>query len=133
MSREGHSASAQAMARRLLERDVKNELDVDALGVAMQRAVDRVVRDLTGVVGRDGLDALLDRAIDRARREHPAVERMRRDDGAGVPLDVAAAIETHGADAARAGLEAVLAALVDILTALIGADMTRNLLHGNDS
>src|SRR5579885_1173701 len=109
-SRDGTSASARALARRLLERDVRGEFNADALGAALQRAAERVVADLDGAVGADGLDALLDRAIDRIHRTHPAVESLRRDAGAGRPLDVAAAIETHGTEAARAGLEAVLAA-----------------------
>ena len=58
---------------------------------------------------------------------------MRRPDGPGVRLDVGAAIEAHGARATYAGLEALFTALVDTLSALIGADMTRNLLQLGDS
>ncbi|HXT17471.1 MAG TPA: hypothetical protein VN706_17655 [Gemmatimonadaceae bacterium] len=134
MSRDGGSVNAKAVARRLVERGADGEVQAEALGAAMQRAAGQVVDDLRSVVGADGLDALLDRAIARAQHEHPAVASMRRaDDSAGIPLNVMPAIEAHGAAAARAGLEAVLAALVDILTALIGADMVRNLLHADDS
>lgn len=133
MSRDGGIVKAPALARRLLERDVGSDLEPGALGEAMQRAVARIVDDLEAAVGADGLDALLDRAIARAQHDHPVVASMRRADHASMPLDVRPVIEAHGAAAARAGLEAIVAALVDILTALIGADMVRNLLHVDDS
>jgi hypothetical protein len=133
MTRDSCPGSARELARRLLDRDVKGDLQADALHAAMQRAAGRALDDLKGAVGADGLDALLDRAIRRAKGEHPAVASMRHADDAGTPLDVMRVIETHGAAAARAGLEAILASLVDILTALIGADMVRNLLHADDS
>jgi hypothetical protein len=133
MSHDRASADAPALARWLVEREMDGDLEPGAVGVAMQRAAGRIVDDLTRAVGADGLHALLDRAIARATAEHPVVSSMRRVDNASTPLDVTPVIEAHGADAARAGLEAVLAALIDILTALIGADMVRNLLHAVDS
>jgi hypothetical protein len=121
------------MARRLLDRETNGELNADAAGAAMQRAAGRVFEDLASAVGPDGVAALVARAVATMQNEHPAIASMRRTDGAAAHLDVAAAIEAHGPEAARAGVEAVLAALIDILSALIGADMTRHLLHDNDS
>lgn len=133
MPHDPGSPEAPALARWLVEREVDGDLDPGAVGAAMQRAAGRIVDDLTRAVGADGLHALLDRAIARATHDYPIVASMRRVDDAVTPLDVTPVIEAHGADAARAGLEAVLTALVDILTALIGADMVRNLLHAADS
>jgi hypothetical protein len=133
MSGPDDAAIGRAVARRLLERESDGTLEGEAAAAAMERACTRVFDDLRSAVGADGLEALLLRVVARTQGEHPALASMRRSDGAGMPLDVRAAIKTHGLEAARAGLEAVLAGLVDILTALIGADMTRNLLHDNNS
>jgi hypothetical protein len=132
MSVDRDLTSARAIIRRLLERETHGDSDAGTGAAMMQRAAERVFDDLKGAVGTDGLDALLGRAISRTEREHPAVTTMRRADDV-CPLNVAAAVEAHGVDAARAALEAVLAALVDILAALIGADMTRSLLHDQES
>lgn len=132
MSSSRGDANARAMARRLLERETRGVTEQRALGAAMQRAIDRVSHDLRAAFGTDGFDALLARAINHTEREHPIVGSMRRADGAEIQLDVAGAIGTSGTDAARAGLETVLAALLEILADLIGADMTRNLLHDDD-
>ena len=136
MSRSRDLASARGMAQRLLKRealDTLDTLDTTSAGGALERAVGRVFDDLTGAVGADGIDALLDRAIRQTEKDHPAVAAMRRMDGAGTRLDIRAAIEAHGTHATHAGLEALFTALVDTLSALIGADMTRNLLHLGDS
>jgi hypothetical protein len=47
-------------------------------------------------------------------------------------LDVIGGVDTHGVAAVSAALESVLAALVDMLSDLIGADMVRNLLDQDD-
>jgi len=127
------ATNARSLARELMDREVNGELDAEALSAAIQRAVGRILGDLEGAVGADGLDALLDRAMAQAQRGHPVVASIGRAADAGMPLNIVTAIEMHGADAARAAVETVLAALVDILTALIGADMVRNLLHADDS
>jgi hypothetical protein len=121
------------MAQRLLKREALDTIDTIAAGGALERAVGRVFDDLTGAVGADGIDALLERAIRQTEKDHPAVAAMRRMDGAGTRLDIRAAIEAHGMHATHAGLEALFTALVDTLSALIGADMTRYLLHLGDS
>ena len=133
MSRSRDLAGARGVARRLLAREALDTPAATASGEAMQRAVGRVFDDLRDAVGADGIDALLDRAIRETAKEHPAVAAMRRPDGPGVRLDVGAAIEAHGARATYSGLEALFTALVDTLSALIGADMTRNLLQLGDS
>ena len=133
MSRSRDLADAREVARQLLERETAGTLGATPSGEAMQRAVSRAFDDLTGAVGADGIDALLDRAIRQTATEHPVVALMHRPDGAAMRLDIGAAVNAHGAQQAYAGLEAVFTALVDTLSALIGADMTRNLLHLDDS
>jgi hypothetical protein len=46
----------------------------------------------------------------------------------GIDLDIAAAVEAHGVRAVGASLESLIAALVDILSDLIGEDMAKTLL-----
>jgi hypothetical protein len=58
---------------------------------------------------------------------------IRRSDAAGIRLDVVPAVDGHGVATVRAALEALFAALVDILSDLIGTDMVRNLLIYDDS
>jgi hypothetical protein len=50
----------------------------------------------------------------------------------GIRLDVITAVEGHGAVSAGAAVEALLAAIVELLSDLIGADMVRNLLNQDD-
>ena len=47
-------------------------------------------------------------------------------------MDVITAVEGHGAVSAGAAVEALLVAIVEILSDLVGADMVRNLLNQDD-
>jgi hypothetical protein len=99
----------------------------------MQQAYTRVSETLRRSVGEDGYNALLSRALARTESEKTLLKEIRRNDAAGIHLDVAAAVDGHGAATVAAALESLLAALVEILSDLIGADMVRNLLDHNDS
>ena len=119
---------ARELACHLLENETVDTTEVAVLGAAMQRACVGVSERLRRSIGDDGYRALLARAIARAENDRPVLKRIRRDDPAGIHLDVASAVEDHGATIVRAGLESLLAALVEILSDLIGADMVRSLL-----
>ena len=116
------------MARHLLERETAGVTGEAAVGAAMQRAYGRVSENLSRSVGEDGYTALLARALTRAQPEHPVWQHIRGGDAGPIHLDVAAGVSGHGAKAVDRALEALFAALVDILSDLIGADMVRNLL-----
>lgn len=103
-------------------------MDDPATGQAMQRAFSRVSDNLRRTVGEDGYRALLGRAIAQMGSNQP-VWTSTRYAGFGIELDVVAATERHGAAAVGAALESLVAALLDILSDLIGADMARNLLN----
>ena len=122
------SALAREMARHLLERETAGATDAPALGAAMQRACVRVAERLQESVGHDGYSALLSRAFDSAQSDQPVLTDIRRIEAGGVELDVVAGVEGHGAAAVGAALETLFAAIVDILTDLIGLDMVRALL-----
>jgi hypothetical protein len=127
------SAAACELARQLLDRETVGITNPDLLGAAMQQAWMRVSENLRQSVGDDGFHALSSRALARAEADQPLLRHMRRSDSAGVHLEVIAAAEVHGVVAVSAALESLLAALVDILSDLIGADMVRNLLNYDDA
>jgi len=126
------SPAAREMARQLLERERGRATEAAGLGATMQRASTRVANNLRSSVGEDGYSALLVRALARTQSDHPALKDMRRTDPTGIHLDIVGCVEAHGAAAVGAALESLLAALVDILSDLIGADMVRSLLDHDD-
>jgi hypothetical protein len=127
------SPAARELARHLLERETAGATEAAKLGAAMQRAYARVSETLRRSVGEDGYSALLSRALARTESEQALLKEIRRNDAAGIHLDVAAAVEGHGPATVAAALESLLTALVEILSDLIGADMVRNLLDHDDS
>ena len=81
-------------------------------------------------MGVDGSTALLARALARTEVDHPVLKTVTHLNGNGISLDgVSASIDAHGVAAVTAGVEALLAALVDVLSRLIGEDMTARLLE----
>lgn len=126
------SPVAREMARQLLDRESGGATKAAGLGATMQQTYTRVADNLRHAVGEDGYSALLVRALARSQSDHPVLEDMRRTEPAGIHLDVVGCVEVHGAAAVGAALESLLAALVDILSDLIGADMVRSLLDDDD-
>ena len=81
-------------------------------------------------MGDDGSTALLARALARTEAKHPALTTARRISRGGITLDnVAEATETHGAAAMTAAVEALFAALVEVLGNLIGEDMAVRIME----
>jgi hypothetical protein len=125
------SPASLQIARRLLTREVApaNERDPAKAGVALQRTFVRVSENLRDSIGEDGSTALLARALASTEAEHPALKNIRRLNEGGIHLDgVVASVEAHGVAAVTAAIEALLAALVDILGRLIGEDMAIRLI-----
>lgn len=124
------SASVQ-IARRLLAREAPpgRKAEPEAVSAALERTCMRVSANLRDAMGDDGLTALLARALARTERDHPALQSIRRSDNGGIQLDgLAASIETHGERPVTAAIEALLAALIDVLSRLIGEDMAIRLV-----
>jgi hypothetical protein len=101
-------------------------------GEAMQRSFTRVSTNLRRSIGEDGYRALLGRAIARTQSNQPVWTNLQYA-GAGIDLDVVATVDRHGASTVAAALESLVAALLDILSDLIGAEMARNLLDYDDA
>jgi len=122
------------IARRILRRDQSTlrEGTSDASGVALQRSFLRFADALRESLGDAGSAALLARALARTEVAHPALKDLRQLGDHAIRLDdIAACIEGHGIEDVAAGVEALIVAVVDVLTRLIGEDMTIRLLdHG---
>lgn len=98
-------------------------------GADLQRTCLRVVENLRDAMGEDGCTALLARALARTEHDHPALKDIRRLNNGGIHLDgVMASIEAHGAAPVTAAIEAMLAALIDVLGRLIGEDMALRII-----
>jgi hypothetical protein len=127
------AAAARDLARRLLERETAGTTEAASLGAAMQRAWMRVSDTLRRSVGDDGYNALLARALARTESAQPVLKDLRRNESVGIHLDVVTAVESHGSGTVREAVEVLLAALIDILSDLIGADMVRNLFDHDET
>ena len=125
MSGDASQASASVrIARHVLDRAAVRPGDVSPEASAIQQTLTRVSDNLRAAMGKDGGSALLARALARTEAKHPALKDVCRLTGADVHVDgVSASIDLHGVAAVTAGIEALLAALLEVLIRLIGEDM----------
>ena len=127
MSGQPSSSRSQEIARQLLASARVSEsgsASEPPSAAQLQQLCTRVTENLCDTIGRDGCMALLARALARTESAHPVLTTVRRITNGDIELDsVAAGAERHGVPAVTSGLEAMLAALTDILGRLIGDDM----------
>ena len=119
------------IARRILRRDQpkRHEGTSGAAGVALQRSFLLFADALRESLGEAGSAALFARALARTEVAHPALKDLRQTGDHVIRLDdIAASVEAHGMEDVGAGIEALIVAVVDVLTRLIGEDMTIRLL-----
>jgi len=103
-----------------------------ALSAALQRTCVRITTNLRDALGDDGCDALLARSLARTEAQHPALRDIRRIHSNGIHLDnVAASVDQHGIAVVTNAIAALLTALIDTLTRLVGEDMALSLLDHN--
>jgi len=124
--------SSREIARQMLERDAAGATP-DRLGDALERTFTRVSGNIRRSVGEDGYAALIARAAVTTISDERVLTVIPRPDAMGIDIDIATAVEAHGVLAVGASLESLLAALVDILSDLIGEDMARTLLDHDGS
>ena len=122
------SASAQLVARLLASVRARDSVSagsrVDVAAAAFHRTSD----ELTRWVGAGCCQALLARALKRAAVEHPGLAGLGLEIGSPPRLTgFPEGIEAHGGKEMRAGLEASLVVLYDLLGRLIGDDLTTKL------
>lgn len=76
-------------------------------------------------MGDAGCAALLARAFAHTEGAHPPLKDLRRPGDDGVRLDgIAASADVHGIEDVTAAIEALITAVIELLTRLIGEDMT---------
>lgn len=125
--------ASSEIARQVLARDPPTVGDgaPEPAGQALQRSWTRVTDTLRDSMGDAGCAALLARALAHTEAAHPVLKDLRRSETDDVRLDgIAASVDAHGIEAVTAAVEALLAAVLDILTRLIGEDMaTRLIVH----
>ena len=121
--------------RRTTDPDVREPIPQDVPGKAanVDKALEfrcrQVTASLREALGHDGSSALLNRALAECQPRHPVLNHMRGGDGREIQLDgVSAGIAQFGAEAAEAGVEAMIGSLLGILGKLIGDDMALRLL-----
>ena len=123
------------VVRRILARDapVARDKDLEAAGQALQRSCTRMTGGLWRSMGPAGSSALLARAFARTEGPHPILKELHRGNGDATRVDgIAESVKAHGIGEVTAAIEALLAAVIDILTRLIGEDMATRLISGED-
>jgi|SRR6185437_4825089 len=122
-------------ARDLVHRELRDPAPPShQLADALHRTCESVISNVRMTMGDDGCSALFGRAFSAARDQHPAIEALRMPGDCEISRErLLAAIQTHGAAATTSAVEALLAALVDILARLIGTDMTLRILDPGPS
>ena len=122
--------SARELSRRLVTRATEQNHASDSAALAVQTACERAYRELTRSLGTTGSRALLMRALVQAQAEHPVLGAIRIGRPSEPGLDgVSGIVQTHGAAAVTAGLDAVLETLLGLLGRLVGDDMVARLVE----
>jgi hypothetical protein len=121
------SAAVTDAARRLWARVADATSAPEEVAVAAERICTELRTGLGRWIGAEGYRALLDRALGLARAKHPALDGLSCL-GGDEPL-TAAAVRAHGAAEVAAGMEALVAALIELLGRIIGEDMAVRLVE----
>ena len=124
--RETQRSSSTQIARRLLATDTAPDSTApEVVAVGLRKTCARVSGALRSSLGADGSNALFVRALTRVEAQHPLIKDLRRNSDGGISFDVlVTSVDVHGVGPVSAAIEALLAALIDILIRLIGEDMT---------
>ena len=129
------SLTSSDVARRILARDAlapghgTGSATPETAILALQRPWMRVTDALRSSMGDAGYAALLARALARTEAAHPVLKDLHGRGDEGIRPDaLAASADAHGIESVTAAIEALIGALVEILTRLIGDEMTMRLL-----
>ena len=129
------SLTSSEIARRILARDAlapahgTGSATTEAAILALQRSCARVTDALRNSMGDAGCAALFARALARTEGAHAVLKDQHGRADEGIRLDaIAASTNAHGIESVAAAIEALIGALVDMLTRLIGEDMAIRLL-----
>jgi hypothetical protein len=126
------SPMARDLAQQVLRHEANGQQDAAALAEAVERAGARLRARLVVRFGPAGFEALLTRSLRLARGDTPSLELVRYDDAAAGGLRGAGAFANAHADdpaTVAAGLAAILAYLIRLLSTFIGADLAVRLVR----
>ena len=128
--RETQQSSSVQLARRLLDHDTApGTNDPEVASVGLRKTCARINSSLRNALGGDAADALLVRALTRIEAQHPLIADFRRSSEGNISFDaLVQSVDRHGVGPVTVAIEALLAALIDILARLIGEDMTVRLI-----
>ena len=120
---------ARGIARRLIDTHSGNAQS-SSRARAAALACDDLYRELSRWVGPDGCHALFTRALADARGEYPALGEIQlRARSEPYVEGVAECITAHGDDATAEAVESMLVRVVELLSRLIGDDMSIKLIE----
>ncbi len=123
---------AHMLARRVLLYEAGGRMEPEALAQAAERADARLKSRLGSLIGQTGYTILVARAVRLARAEVPTLEGVAVDTGAegGLQGVRAFALANDGDPrAAEAGLTAILAHVIGLLSTFIGEDLALRLVR----
>jgi CheY-like chemotaxis protein len=115
------SASATSAARRLWQRDGARPGTAAELTADAERVAGGIQRRLVRWIGGEGYHLLLQRALVHAREVQPALDGLTCDQGH--VRGITEAVEAHGEAKVADGVGVLLAALIDRLGQMVGAEM----------
>jgi hypothetical protein len=116
-------------ARRMLAREATASDTREAQIAGAERVLAQLQEHLLRWFGPDGFHALLSRALATARKGHPALTHVHIEPGSEAKLtELAACGHAHGPAEVRDALLALVAAMLGLLSRLIGDDLVRRLL-----
>jgi hypothetical protein len=127
LSAHPKSTTAAEAARRLWERAAGDTNTPEGIAAAAERTSAELRAGLARWIGAEGYRTLLDRALVLVRPEHPALGGLPDFGGDGVAAT--AAVRAHGAREVAAGLEALVATVIELLGRIIGEEMAVRLVE----
>jgi hypothetical protein len=121
------SPAATELARRHWARAAGDTNMLEEVAAAAERTCTQLQAGLARWVGTEGYRALIDRALLLARAEHPVLGGLSCH-GGDQPATTAA-VRAHSAAEVRAGMVALMATLIDLLSRIVGEEMAVELVN----
>ncbi len=112
------------LARRLLDRETGEAEDIPRLVEGIDRACQKLRSQIVAVLGPDGFKATLSEAASRTQRDFPYVAVHPTDGEEECLKGMQECLQGRGVGEAREALATLWANFLDILTGLVGRDLT---------
>ena len=127
-------AAARLLAQQILSHEASGSVELDVLRQAIERVEMRIRSHLSELIGLSGYAALIARALRLAQAEVPALEHVTINIEKGGLSGIHDFMEVAEADVedprpAWAGLTAILAHVIGLLSTFIGEDLALRLVR----